>query len=155
MTSNPIKKTVVKTATLLVRSTAQKLSITKTESILFATYVFTIADERSSLNSIYWSLENSFLWSLTLQASQRWSKLLWESTLLVYVLEEWPSNVLFVFAAVAVVADVVVVVVVFMLPKGFESCKYSRQNNFPYFDILFNMHLSKSWHIHASILFLL
>ena len=126
MTSNPIKKTVVKTATLLVRSTAQKLSITKTESILFATYVFTIADERSSLNSIYWSLENSFLWSLTLQASQRWSKLLWESTLLfiVYVLEEWPSNVLFVFAAVAVVADVVVVVVVvFKLPKCFESCK--------------------------------
>lgn len=123
MTSNPIKKTVVKTATLLVRSTAQKLSITKTESLLLATYVFTIADERSSLNSIYWSLENSFLWSLTLQASQRWSKLLWESTLLVYVLEEWPSNVLFVFAAVAVVADVVVVVVVFMLPICFESCK--------------------------------
>lgn len=125
MTSNPIKKTVVKTATLLVRSTAQKLSITKTESILFATYVFTIADERSSLNSIYWSLENSFLWSLTLQASQRWSKLLWESTLLfiVYVLEEWPSNVLFVFAAVAVVAYVVVVVVVLILPIWIESCK--------------------------------
>ena len=53
MTSNPIKKTVVKTATLLVRSTAQKLSITRTESLLLATYVFTIADERSSLNSIY------------------------------------------------------------------------------------------------------
>lgn len=33
--------------------------------------------------------------------------------------------------------------------------KYSRQNNFPYFDILFNVHLSKSWHIHASIQFLL
>ena len=57
---------------------------------------------------------------------------------------------LFVFAAVAVVADVVVVVVVFMLPKGFESCKIFK-TEFPYFDILFNVHLSKSWHIHASI----
>ena len=141
MTSNPIKKTVVKTATLLVRSTAQKLSITKTESLLLATYVFTIADERSSLNSIYWSLESSFLWSLTLQAIQRWSKLLWESTLLVYVLEEWPSNVLFVFAVVSVVADVVVVVVVFMLPICFESCKIIK-TEFPYFDTLFNVHLS-------------
>ena len=48
---------------------------------------------------------------------------------------------LFVFAAVAVVADVVVVVVVFMLPICFESCKIFK-TEFPYFDTLFNVHLS-------------